>query len=121
VVPGDGRGRKIGIPTANLTTWSDQLLPGAGVYVCRARIGSEVYGAATNIGVRPTFDGSTTFMHVEAHLLDFQGDLYGQKIQLEFISRLRGEQKFSSVQALVTQIREDIAMTRQLLAKAYPS
>jgi len=120
VVPGDGRGRTIGIPTANLKTWSEQLLPAVGVYACQVRIGEKVYRAATNIGVRPTFDRSTTFLHVEAHLLDFQGDLYGQKIQLDFLARLRGEQKFADVQALVTQIQEDIARTRQLVTQASP-
>ena len=120
VVPGDGRGRTIGIPTANLKPWSEQLLPGAGVYVCQAWIGDKVYGAAANVGVRPTFDGSTSFLRVEAHLLDFQGNLYGQNIQLDFLTRLRDEQKFTSVQALVVQIQEDIAHARQLLTQTTP-
>jgi riboflavin kinase/FMN adenylyltransferase len=121
VVPGDGRGRTIGIPTANLEIWSEQLLPAAGVYACQARIGETVFRAATNIGIRPTFDSSTALLHVEAHLLDFQGDLYGQKIQLEFLACLRGEQKFADVQALVAQIQEDIVRTRQLVTQESPS
>jgi riboflavin kinase/FMN adenylyltransferase len=120
VVPGDGRGRTIGIPTANLETWSDQVLPAAGVYACRAQIRDKIFRAATNIGVRPTFDGTSTLLHVETHLLDFQGDLYGQKVQLDFLTRLRGEQKFPNVQALVAQIQEDIARTRQLVTQASP-
>ncbi len=115
VVPGDGRGRTIGIPTANLKTWSEQLLPSAGVYACQAKIREKVFRAATNIGVRPTFDGTSSFLHVEAHLLDFQGDLYGQKVHLDFLTRLRGEQKFPNVEALVAQIQEDITRTRQLV------
>jgi riboflavin kinase/FMN adenylyltransferase len=115
VVPGDGRGRTIGIPTANLKTWSEQLLPSTGVYACQAHIRDKVFRAATNIGVRPTFDGTSTFLHVEAHLLEFQGDLYGQKVHLDFLTRLRGEQKFPNVQALVAQIQEDITRTRQLV------
>jgi riboflavin kinase/FMN adenylyltransferase len=121
VVPGDGRGRMIGIPTANLKPWYEQLLPGAGVYVCQARIGDKVYGAAANVGVRPTFDGSTSFLRVEAHLLDFQGNLYGQNIQLDFLARLRDEKKFTSVQALVVQILEDIAHARKLLTQTTPT
>jgi riboflavin kinase/FMN adenylyltransferase len=117
VVPGDGRGRTIGVPTANIIPWSEQLLPGVGVYACQTQVGEIRYPAATNIGVRPTFDGSSTTIHLEAHLLDYQGDLYGQKISLDYHARLRGEQKFSSIQALVAQIQEDIAKTRQLIAE----
>lgn len=120
VVPGDGRGRTIGIPTANLKIWTEQLLPGTGVYVCQAKIEDEIYGAATNIGIRPTFDGSTPLIHVETHLLDFDRDIYGQKIKLDFLQRLRGEQKFPNVQALVTQIHADIAQARQLLNQILP-
>jgi riboflavin kinase/FMN adenylyltransferase len=115
VIPGDGRGHTIGIPTANLNPWHEQLLPGAGVYACQAWTADDkVYQAATNIGVRPTFDGSGSYQHVEAHLLDYTGDLYGQNIHLDFLTRLRGEQKFASAQALVAQIQEDITKIRQL-------
>lgn len=115
VVTGDGRGRTIGIPTANLGIWPEQLLPAAGVYACQARLGEKVFGAATNVGVRPTFDHAKPLTHVEAHLLDFRGDLYGQKIQLDFLARIRGEQKFTDARALVAQIQADIARARQLL------
>jgi riboflavin kinase/FMN adenylyltransferase len=120
IIPGDGRGRTIGIPTANLEIWKEQLLPATGVYVCRAVVNEKTYGAATNIGVRPTFDGATHIQHVESHLLDFDGDLYGQQLQLDFIGRLRGEQKFPSVQTLIAQIRSDISEARQILAQANP-
>ena len=108
VVPGDGRGRTIGIPTANLKVWEEKLLPASGVYVCQAWVGGEQYGAVTNIGVRPTFDQQEPIPHLEAHLLDFDEDLYGQEVALEFIRRLRDEQRFPNPEALVAQINKDI-------------
>jgi len=115
VVPGDQRGRMIGIPTANLSIDPEKLIPANGVYACRGVVAGQVWPAATNIGVRPTFDGASTVKHIEAHLLNFQGDLYNQNLRLEFIERLRGEQKFPGVDALVKQIHADIAQTRQLV------
>jgi riboflavin kinase / FMN adenylyltransferase len=117
VVPGDGRGRTIGIPTANLKVWEEKLLPGSGVYVCQAWVGGEQYGAVTNIGVRPTFDQQEPTPHLEAHLLDFDEDLYGQEVALEFIQRLRDEQRFPNPQALVTQINKDIKQGRLVLSE----
>jgi riboflavin kinase/FMN adenylyltransferase len=114
VIPGDGRGRTIGIPTANLDFWDEQVLPASGVYACRAAVDGQEYLAATNIGVRPTFDGGNR-RHVEAHLLDADLDLYGKSLRLTFIERLRGEIKFPNVQALVSQINQDIEHTRRLL------
>jgi riboflavin kinase / FMN adenylyltransferase len=115
VIPGDGRGRQIGVPTANLQVWEEQALPGAGVYACYAEVEGQVYAAASNVGVRPTFDGSSARIHVEAHLLDYEGDLYGRQVTLAFVDRLRGEQRFSGIEALVNQIRLDIETTRGLL------
>ena len=121
VVKGDQRGRTIGIPTANLALPPGKLLPAAGVYACRAWIGvpgaGRSWAAAINIGVRPTFDGQGPHPHVEAHLLDYDGDLYGQVLWLDMIDRLRGEQRFPGIEALVTQIRHDIAQTRQILSR----
>jgi riboflavin kinase/FMN adenylyltransferase len=117
VVPGDGRGRTIGIPTANLHVWEEKLLPGAGVYVCQALVNNRYHGAVTNIGVRPTFDHRTLILQVEAHLLDFSEDLYGQEIKLEFLHRLRDEHRFPDPQALVNQINQDIAQARLMLAE----
>jgi riboflavin kinase/FMN adenylyltransferase len=114
VIHGDHRGRTIGFPTANLAVWSEQLLPANGVYACYAHLGAERFAAVTNIGSRPTFDGTET--RVEAHLLDFDREIYGQILALDFVARLRGEQKFSSIEALSAQIRADIALGRQLLA-----
>ena len=117
IVPGDQRGRMIGIPTANLQVAWEKIVPASGVYVCWARLGERRYAAAVNIGIRPTFDGSGSDQHVEAHLLDFQADLYGQVLTLEFIERLRGEVRFPDVQTLIDQIHQDIDRTRQILTK----
>lgn len=115
VVRGDGRGRTIGIPTANLNVWAQRVIPGAGVYVCQAKLNGRSWGAVTNIGVRPTFNEQSVSPRVEAHLLDYDHDLYGQTIQLDFLSRIRDEQRFPSVQALVEQIRQDIQKAREYL------
>jgi riboflavin kinase/FMN adenylyltransferase len=111
VVHGDGRGRTIGIPTANVAFWDEQMLPANGVYACRATWQGQSWAAATNVGLRPTFSGEKA-LSVEAHLLNFKGDIYGQQLRLDFLHRLRGEQKFPSVEALIEQIRRDIEETR---------
>ncbi len=113
---GDRRGVTLGFPTANLSTWSEQAIPAAGVYVCRAEVRDQTWGAVANIGVRPTFESKSVPARVEAHLLDFEGDIYGESLRLEFLSRLRGEQRFPDVEALVTQIRLDSQKARQILA-----
>jgi riboflavin kinase/FMN adenylyltransferase len=89
------------------------MLPADGVYVCRARFSDESYGAVTNVGVRPTFAG--TRRTVEAYLLDFAGDLYGELLRIEFLHRLRGEQKFDGISALVAQITADVGAARSWL------
>jgi riboflavin kinase/FMN adenylyltransferase len=114
VVEGDRRGRTIGFPTANLAVSEDRVLPADGVYVCRAVVGGQRYGAVTNVGVRPTFAGVQR--RVEAYLLDFTGDIYGETINLSFLDRLRGEQKFDGVAALVAQIERDTVAARAWLA-----
>jgi riboflavin kinase/FMN adenylyltransferase len=114
VVEGDKRGRTIGFPTANVAVPPIFVTPGNGVYVCRATVGDATYGAVTNVGVRPTFDG--TRRTVEAYLLDFAEDIYGQTARLEFLHRLRGEQKFDGIGALVAQITHDVADARAWLA-----
>lgn len=113
VAAGDGRGRTIGVPTANLSIWEEQLLPAKGVYATWAVLGDDRYMAATNIGLRPTFAGEK--MTVEAHLLDFSGDIYGETVELLFQKRLRAEKRFQGLEALVAQIDKDIAATRCLL------
>jgi riboflavin kinase/FMN adenylyltransferase len=120
VVRGEQRGQKIGVPTANLAVSGDRLVPAAGVYACRVNLGEQAYQAATNIGVRPTFDGDGAAATLEAHILDFDGDIYNQAIKVSFIQRLRGEQKFDGIEALVSQIRADIRKTREVLNEAVP-
>lgn len=115
VIHGDGRGRSLGIPTANLEIWAERAIPKAGVYVCQAQVDGKSWGAVTNIGIRPTFENQPASPRVETHLLEFDRDLYGQEISLEFISRLRDEQRFSSVQELVDQIHQDIELARKAL------
>ena len=115
VVHGDERGGKIGIPTANLNAWQEQMLPAGGVYACWAVVDNNRFRAVTNIGLRPTFHSEHPHVTVEAHLLDFSGDLYGRQLCLEFIQRIRGEKRFENVETLVKQIRADIALARRLL------
>ncbi len=109
VVHGDQRGRTLGFPTANLVPDERLVCPGHGVYAARA--GGVC--AAVSIGVRPTF-GSGRAVLVEAYLLDTDADLYGQTLQIDFISRLRGERRFDSVEALVEQMNRDVEQTRAL-------
>lgn len=117
VVRGDGRGRSLGFPTANLAV-SNEALPGAGVYAgwCRRmKQGCGWEAAVVNVGRRPTFGGGET--RVEAHLLDHEGELYGERLRLRFIDRLREERTFSGAVALAEQIQRDLAQARQVLEK----
>lgn len=114
VVAGEGRGRTIGVPTANLSVWDEQLVPANGVYATWAILGADRYMAATNIGQRPTFAGDK--VTIEAHLLDFSGDIYGETVELRFEKRLRAEQRFQGLAELVAQIDKDIAAARRLLS-----
>lgn len=118
VVRGVGRGRTLGFPTANLKIWEERACPGFGVYACWAYVGDDAvrYPAATSIGVRPTFDGEGATPTVEAYLLDFSDDLYGERLALDFIARLRPEQKFPGAEALIEQMRRDVEATREILA-----
>ena len=113
VVHGDGRGRSLGIPTANLLVWEELLLPANGVYATYAWLNDQKYRAATNVGFRPTVNGHS--LNVEAHLLDFDSDIYGQELTLEFVSRVRDEKKVPDLEALVKQIQADIATVRTQL------
>ncbi|MCB9436038.1 MAG: bifunctional riboflavin kinase/FAD synthetase [Anaerolineales bacterium] len=114
VVHGEKRGRKIGFPTANLDIWPQQIIPQHGVYACWATVGGETFMAVTNIGNRPTFAGQG--VTVEAHLLDFERDIYGQQVELAFVARLRGEVKFSGIETLISQIRQDVEDGRRVLS-----
>ena len=113
VVAGDQRGRTIGFPTANLET-DAELVPAPGVYAVWARIdGGEALPGVANLGFRPTFAGQA--FRVEVHLLDFQGDVYGRQLEVEFVGRLRGERRFDGVDELVAQIQRDVVDGRRLL------
>jgi riboflavin kinase/FMN adenylyltransferase len=115
VVLGDGRGKLLGIPTANLSVWSERALPKAGVYVCRAQVNGRLWGAVTNVGVRPTFENQPVQPRVETHILNFQDEIYGQEVDLEFLAYLRDEARFPNPQALVEQIHKDILQARKIL------
>lgn len=118
VIAGQQRGRAIGVPTANLAVWSEQIIPANGVYATWARLGSETFPAATNIGQRPTFAGDD--VTIEAHMLDFDRDIYDERLVLDFVRHLRPERKFDGFEELVTQIKEDIAATRRSLRLNQP-
>ncbi|MCI0521042.1 MAG: bifunctional riboflavin kinase/FAD synthetase [Chloroflexi bacterium] len=115
VIPGDQRGGKLGVPTANLDLWAERALPNSGVYACRVTVEGKRWNAVTNIGVRPTLEQSPVAPRVETHLFDYHGNLYDQTIHVEFTARLRDEQRFPSLEALVEQIQKDIAEARALL------
>ena len=116
VIHGDGRGKSLGIPTANLDVWAERAIPKNGIYVCHAHLDGLTWGAVTNIGFRPTFDNQPPSPRVEALLLDFDQDIYGQEMELSFIARLRDEVRYSSVQDLLDQIKLDIQDAREILA-----
>lgn len=113
VVHGSGLGRTIGYPTANVPPPPDRLLPALGVYAGTARLpGGSEWCCAINVGVRPTVELAGTVL-IEAHLLDFDGDLYGDRIDVAFHERVRGELRFESVDALVAQLQHDVERIRR--------
>lgn len=114
VVRGDQRGRTIGFPTANIGVWSEQVIPSNGVYAGWALLGDERFMAVTNVGVRPTFNGQT--MTVEPYLLDFDRDIYGEKLTFTFEKRLRDEMRFNGIDALIAQIGADAESGRVYLS-----
>lgn len=118
VTHGDSRGRTIGFPTANLEYAREKVLPAGGIYACWAYLGEERHMAAVNLGTNPTFTPDKQTLNVEAYLLDFNRDIYGEMMRLEFIARLRDELKYNSVEALIEQIRRDVEQTRQILGTA---
>ena len=113
VVTGDRRGRELGMPTANLVPDDRMVCPGHGVYAAWAH----GHAAAVNVGVRPTFETGRGLL-VEAHLIDFEGDLYGQELRIAFLERMRGERRFDSVDALVEQMHRDVAQAREICARS---
>jgi riboflavin kinase / FMN adenylyltransferase len=116
VVEGDRRGRELGMPTANLVPDDALVVPGHGVYAAWA------YGlpAAVNVGVRPTFATGRGLL-VEAHLIGFEGDIYGETLRIAFLERMRGERAFDSVEALVEQMNRDVELAREICERTrYP-
>ena len=113
VVSGAGRGEALGFPTANLETWPRLLLPGGGIYAGRARVGGTERRAAIDVGTNPTFGSEP--LHVESYLLDFEGDVVGREMSVEFWARLRDEVRFDSAEELATAIADDVRRTRELV------
>jgi riboflavin kinase/FMN adenylyltransferase len=122
VAGGEGRGRGLGFPTANVNVPDAILLPGEGIYAGWYRQpDASVHPAAISIGRRPTFPGARPDAVLEAHLLDFDGDLYGQAAAVRFVDRLRDEERFESVEALVEQMALDVEAARALLGTPSPA
>ncbi len=115
VVHGQGRGNKLGYPTANVGQ-IDTLLPAEGIYAGQAWIDSRPYATALSVGGNPTFDESE--QKVEAFLLDYRGNLYGRPIEIDFLARLRDIERFDSVDQLVEQIALDVQETRRVVGLA---
>ena len=115
VVIGDRRGTELGFPTANLDIDSDIVLPGDGIYATWAFINEVRHPSATSIGVRPTFGLSERLL--EVHVMDFDQDIYGKPMGVEFVGKLRDQETFQSVEELVHQINQDVADSRQVLAQ----
>lgn len=112
VVKGDGRGRMIGFSTANLLTDNEVIIPANGVYITKTNCNSRSYYSVTNIGYNPTFKLNFNIT-IETHILNFERDIYGEEISILFLKKIRNEKKYSSVDDLVQQIREDIYSARQ--------
>jgi len=112
VVRGDGLGRQLGFPTANLDT-TGRVLPPRGVYAARCTVEEHVYRAVLNIGTRPTVTPEAQTLRVEVHLLDFAGDLYDRELEVVPVEKLRDERRFDSLEALRNQIRADVAQARR--------
>lgn len=115
VVKGDNRASRLGTPTANIDIWKDYATLKNGVYATKVEINNKVYNAVTNIGVRPTFEPNQTLPRIEAHILDFNQDIYNALARISFITRLRDEIKFNSANELKQQIMEDIQLARIVL------
>jgi riboflavin kinase/FMN adenylyltransferase len=115
VVAGDRRGRELGMPTANLVPDERYVVPGHGVYAAWAH----GHPAAVNVGVRPTFETGRGLL-VEAHLIGFEGDIYGETLRIAFLDRLRGEKRFESVDDLVAQMNRDVEQARRIAQAAAP-
>jgi riboflavin kinase/FMN adenylyltransferase len=110
---GSDRGARIGLPTANIAQWPQKKLPAVGVYATRVHLQGQAYYGITNVGFRPTFEQQSQ-VNVETHILDFSGDIYGERISLEFIKKVRDERKFSGVDEFLAQIERDKAEAKRI-------
>jgi riboflavin kinase/FMN adenylyltransferase len=122
VVHGDKRGRTLGFPTANIEAHTGMIFPGRGVYAARVKLHGSWYRAAVNVGHNPTFlrkGDEEAFVRIEAYLLDFSDDAYGAILTVDFLAKLRDEEKFPSPEALVVRMHDDIARTEALSDRAY--
>ncbi len=111
VIKGEGRGKKIGFPTANIQVSPDLIIPQRGVYVTRTIYNGMVYQSVTNIGFNPTFK-DTDLVHIETNLFDFNNDIYGEVLDIQFLHKLRDERKFATVNELITQIKADVVSAK---------
>ncbi|MBT9167783.1 MAG: Riboflavin biosynthesis protein RibF [Syntrophomonadaceae bacterium] len=118
VIHGDGRGRKLGFPTANLLVNCELLRPGNGVYLCKTACGDKVFWALASVGNRPTFCKDEASL--EVYLLDQEKNLYGQELIVSFLQKIRDERAFSSPVALACQIQNDVALAKSLIASPQP-
>ena len=116
VVVGDQRGRTLGFPTANINVYPGLLWPGDGIYATWAHFGGKRHLSATSIGVRPTF--GLTQRLVEVYVMDFSGDLYGQHMTVEFVQKVRNQETFPEIDALIARIEQDVSDSREVLAQA---
>ena len=115
VVEGDKRGRQLGFPTANVLPDERVVVPGKGVYAGHVRVGGEWFGACTNVGTAPTFERMES--RVEAYLLGYEGDLYGEVVDVTFVEALRPEKRFSGLEELKEQIARDVVEARRLVGE----
>lgn len=116
VIKGEGRGKKIGFPTANIQVSQDLIVPHKGVYVTKTVHDGMTYQSVTNIGNNPTFKAGNQ-LHIETNLFDFDHDIYGEKIEIQFLRKIREEKKFSTVNDLIDQIRKDVFFAKEYLTK----
>lgn len=112
VIKGQGRGKQIGFPTANMDFDKELMIPAKGVYITQTTIHEMTYNSVTNIGINPTFNMGQ-IVHIETHLLDFNRDIYGEEMRVSFLKKLRDEKKFSSVNDLISQINSDVESVKK--------
>jgi len=115
VVHGDGRGKSMGFPTANLEYWDERVMPANGIYATRAWLDGICHSSVSNLGIRPTFENTPPLPLLEAYLMNFSGEIYGKTLRLEFVARLRPEIKFSSIEELMDQMNRDKVEAMEVL------